>query len=464
MKIRYLFPTLLAILLMCVWISSQLMNPGREHYFQHLFVLVVLLGIIFFADALEVAYSMLRYKHLEQFGGAERTILQGMHDHESLVYEAREWLVTILIIVITLMAEFPAVYFFKWEIRPLQIPGVFSIEAKTLFSALFTAIIVLWFAQGPSKTIGRDYPQQILGLGSLVWTLIAAVGRLTKFLGLDGPSDLVSSQIKKLPVLKEDVYLKPSDNAYFIASLQRYGYCIHEQHTEISLGLQGECIATQRVLYYLAFNTVSAFERHLLFDALPSPAHLSLKSVSTFRGPLLREDDPARQNETVLRQLDLICKNGSTAGIANCLFSAVPANVSVIARPDPENRYRMQYWIDTHGSVAPDTHAVAIRVEFSTLWNAGAFKVQPNSSDYFYMKIDCPCYRYKLTINPPPLMEFTFANIRPEAYCGETLHWGESDRLQNSLCLNSTDEAALNCELLYPFPGTRYKLSWTTGD
>src|SRR5271155_3707061 len=75
------------VVLLSVWINTERMYGIQ--YIQNLFLLMVLLAIVFFADALEVAYSLLRYKLLDQFSGTTAWILGEMHKNEDLVYEAR---------------------------------------------------------------------------------------------------------------------------------------------------------------------------------------------------------------------------------------------------------------------------------------------------------------------------------------------------------------------------------------
>ena len=480
--IRLVVPWILGITLLGVWIGSE-RHDGKP-YFENIFILFVLLGIIFFADALEVAYSLLRYKHPEQFGGAEARILKEMHDDENLVYETREWLVTILIVAITLMAEFDHGIYLPIsgkEIGPnFYVPGLFTIQARTLFSLLFTTLPVLWFAQGLSKRIARDCPQKIFGAGALVWELIKKIAWFTNALGLNDPTEWLTKQLKKSEIFSDELNLKPSDHAFFIASVQRYGYALHDLSIKIVVEQSGACKVTVRVLYYVISKPCNVFGRRLSFDkALPLPQnHFVPKPVEVYRGPVIQEADPSGKNNDVLRkELDYICSRGAEGSITSKpLFSMIPANVTIVAIADPQPSL-MHYRIDTHGSI-PDERdteeeaddralynyknkgAVAILAEFTSSWGPGAFDVTPLNQDFYYMNFECPCYRYRLTVETEPNCSIQFCEINPEAFCARDPHWGERDRLQRSLRIEEASPKAIHCELYYPFPGIRYQLQW----
>jgi hypothetical protein len=466
---RGLLLFLLIVGLLGAWFESS--AHDHRHYIQNTFILVGILIIIFFADALEVAYSLLRYKLLEQFGGTEARILKEMHDNEDFVYEAREWLVTFLIVLITVMADFDEIYFpyIHREIGPtIHIHGLFTIQAKTLFSILFTTLPVLWLAQGPSKTIGREYPQKMLAAGMLVWELIKRVGQLTEVLGLNAPTRWMTRQVEKLDIFKarrpdgtldtgkDELDLKPSDNAYFVASVQRYGYCLHEIAMRISIDPDGSAHVTQRVVYYAISQPCNVFVRRLALDSRCRRSTFAVKKLKAYSGPVIQESDPRGKNDKILCELNTL----GDPTIEKSNFKEIPANLSVDLESDQDSPNGVQFRIDTHGSIPTEIKAYAILVELTASWNKSAFQTMAGKSDFFFMTFECPCYRYQLSIDATSQCRVHLADVTPEAFCANDPHWGERDRLQRSLSMDEKAPTSLHCEILYPFPGIKYKLSW----
>ncbi len=465
--VRVIVPTCLAIVLISVWLATE-RHEGRP-YFQHLFILFVLLGIIFFADGIEVAYSVLRYKDPEQFSGIEARLLAEMRRNENLVYEAREWLVTIIIVVITIMAEYDEIWN-PWTqtrfVGSFYIPYVLTITSKTLFSLLFTTLPVLWFAQGLSKRIARDCPQKFIGAGAIVWSLVKKVGWFTESLGLDAPTAVLTKSLKRSDSFSAESGMKPSDHAYFVGSLQRYGYALHELYTRIKISSSGACEANVRVLYYGVSNPANVFGRRLIFDAPPAAAnHYSVDTTEIYTGPAIQEADPGGVGHKALQaELDFLCSGGLRGKLGGkALFKKIPGNISVTAVHDQKVSNLMHYRIDAHGSIPKSAEAFAILVEFRTIWDANAFKTTPHDEDEFYMAFESPCYRYRLSIEMDASCSGQLTEVQPEALCANDPHWGERDRLQRALIFDSTAPKGLACELYFPFPGIRYKFKWKVG-
>ncbi len=463
--VRWIIPTVLSVLLLTIWLATE--RWDGKPYIQHLLILFVLLGLIFFADGLEVAYSVLRYKDTEQFGGLEARLIREMHDNENLVYEAREWLVTVIIVVITIMAEYKEIHLPLSERElpsSLHIKYLLSIQTKTLFSLLFTTLPVLWFAQGLSKRIARDCPQKFIGAGALVWSLVKKVGWITDALGLDFPTEIATKVLKKSDAFSDDLALRPSDHAYYVASFQRYGYALHELETRISVDPLGACTVNVRVLYYGIDNPSNVFGRRLTFGAPPRAAgHCVVTPAEVYIGPAMQEADPGGQaKRALLGELDFICSRGARGSRQqHQLFTQVPSNVSMSDVPDTQAANLMHYRIDTHGAVPAGSEAFAVLVEFTSYWEAGAFNVNSLDKDFFYMAFECPCYRYRLSIDMDPSCPGRIAEVVPEALCAKDPHWGERNRLQRALVYDPAAPLGLACELYYPFPGIQYRFDWT---
>jgi hypothetical protein len=458
---KVLVPCSLALFLLLVWFKTELHStpqsptPGTR-LAVHLFVVIVLLIFIFFADAMEVAYSLLRYKDIEQFSGTTARILKEMHKNESLVYEAREWLVTILIVAITLILEFDHVYspFSGNEIVFPVIPGFPPLSAPKFFSLLFGTLPVLWLVQGPSKRVARECPQKMLDAGVIVWLLVKGVGKGIEFFGLENPTRLASWVLTRDGGFRDESNLKPSDHAYFVSSLQRYGYALHNIALHVTIGPRGGCTIRQRVVYYVIARTHNIFTRKLTLDA-PSKG-FRLERSEVYRAPTLGDVDP-NGNKEIFKQL-----NGLAADPPQIppKFEKLLVSPIVIQSTDPGNPRLCKYHVDTRGAIPEDLAAFALLAEFTTDWCDGAFKWTPGESDFFYTKFYSPCYCFQLTLETEAGCSFVLSDVTSEAICGENLHRGEQDRLVRSLVLDAAHPNAVHCELHYPFPGTDYYLRW----
>jgi hypothetical protein len=639
---RPVIPAALTILLLSVWLAT-VMEPGEGSFFVDALALLVFLAVIFFADALEVAYSLLRHKDIEQFGDTTGSILQQMHAKEDLIYEGREWLVTAMIVFITLIGEFQHVYIptlqiVRWHVYwhrfpvpdLLWVPVIhFAVHSTTLFSIFFTTLPVLWLAQGPSKKVARRFPQRMIEFGALLWYFgIRSVGWFTRNFGLDFPTDHVSLLWEKIANLHDDSNLRPSDHHYFVASVQRYGYALHDLQLRICVDKDGGCTIEQRILYYVLTRPGNVFERRLNFE---NSRQLSFKQITAkaFRVDVIGETGTPGRVEQVMDALDLIADKTRAASPEMARIPVICASLDVVStdrdrdadpmryeqstqpedketkagkdkaekqkpgnpeterkedgkkdaekqqaekkevdRQEPEKKDAekqaaekqdaekqqaemseaankaaddsktaqpplpaanqapgapgntpdsaagptgkpapppvppqppapptavkdptgsagaasapaaaptasagahaddkakskvMHYRIDTRGAIPSDEKAFAILAEFQTTWSAGAFDVVENKPDNFYMNVDSPCRRYRLTVYTHKDCLLRPAEVTADAICGSGSHWGERDRMQNSFSPDPEIPLAIHCDLKYPFPGTKYKLLW----
>jgi len=180
-------------------------------------------------------------------------------------------------------------------------------------------------------------------------------------------------------------------------------------------------------------------------------------SVKAYQAPQIRDADPGGLKSPVLDALDAIAFQSQSDSSA---LLEIPANLNILAVKDKEFPNRIHYRIDTHGSIPDSVGPFAIVAEFKTTWDVGTFDVKPGDPNTFYMTCDFPCYRYRLAIETEPTCKACLSDVTTEALCGSDPHWGERDRLQRALSFDSAKPDGIRCELLCPFPGTRYYLKW----
>ena len=362
---------------------------------------------------------------------------------------------TFLIVLITLRGEFDNISapFYGKPLPSLSIPGIVDIPARTIFSLLFTTLPVLWFAQGPSKRIARASSLKVFEASVAIWGLIKKVGWLVNLLGLDGPADITSNLLIKSDRFRDEQNLKPSDFAFYVASVQRYGYSLHDLANHVIINPDGSSTIKQRILYYIIARPCNVFVRKLKTDA-PSTGFKVLK-IAAYQVPRIQDSDPAGKQSPVVKSLNALLGDEQGPDLA---WKLLPANLSVSEEVDHENR--SHYRIDTRGSIATDSGAFAIAAEFESSWAPGSFKVGIGERDRYLTSFDCPTYRYRLTIECAQDCNFRISELATDALCGEDPHWGERDRFQDSLGYESLSPRGLYCDIAYPFPGTRYILGW----
>jgi hypothetical protein len=542
----------MGVVLVAVWDGSFHAEPDNAKSLSlpmRMIMIFVCLVIIFYADALEVAYSLLRHKEKEQFGVTGRKIMKQIHDKEKLVYEGREWLVTALIAVITICCEVDQVYtplrkvakpnhwIWNWS----QWTGIPTPIAHTLFIALFTSFVVLWFAQGPAKTIARMMPERMIDAGSLVWRIgIRTVGRITDWCLLDEPFAL-ACRLWKYVLGDGQSSLKPSDRHYFLASVQRYGYAMDNIVIRITVNDdEGSCVVEERVVYYVLARPNNVFERRLGF---PAAQQVGFKEVAAnaYAMKIIDETSPLDEIDEIMEDLDALAEDknargdeirdkrriigakiditshvdkerdvsktapagqdtskSGTGGVRNAIENENQKSVSNeganTSETDPAaiqaagGVHLVHYRIGTNGTIPIPSkiwealeipnglsvndrrklqdsrkplQAFAIVAEFRACWGPGSFYPKDEVlADEFNMNFDCPCRRYRLTLDTAEKCTFRAAEVNAEAVCGYDPHWGERDRLQQSLGPDLNSRFGIHCDLGYPFPGTKYKLTW----
>jgi hypothetical protein len=489
-------------ILCATWITSmgQQMNAGS--IILHFLAMSAWLAVIFFSDALEVSYSLLRHKDIDQFGETTGSILKQMHDNEDTVYEGREWLVTLMIVLITVIVDFDHIYvpfphplkgdWFHFVIVQLQDQYAWlPIRTTTIFSILFTTFPVLWLAQGPSKKIARRFPQRMVDAGSLVWLFVVRpVGWITDFLRLNGPSALIAHSWERIAGLKVDANLRASDQHYYLTSIQRYGYALHDIQMRVTVGSSGEATIEERLVYYVITRPCNVFDRRLSFSRA-KPCTFEQVTAKAYWMEVIEEIGSPEDTQAILETLDSIADKTKTVpeSLAKEEIKAAIHVIPISDEKDPNQmRYRtspleeestapapapgsasakapdemklVHYRIDTGGSIPTGDKAFALVVEFKATWSGGAFDMIPGGPDFFYMIIDCPCKRYRLTVDTTGDCELRPSGVGANATCGSDPHWGERDRLQRSFDMDPGSPNGIHCNLEYAFPGITYELSW----
>jgi len=159
---RWIFPKTLVLALLSVWYETVTAHHAWERFFIDLLLVLSFLTVLFFAEALEIAFTFLLDKNFDEFGETEGEIMKTLRKQKDLFYEAREWLVVGVIVGITFVADFETIKFpfVRNEVEFVRLFGTdLPIKWAFIFSLLFATVPVVWIAQTPGKKIGRSSSQ-----------------------------------------------------------------------------------------------------------------------------------------------------------------------------------------------------------------------------------------------------------------------------------------------------------------
>ncbi len=434
-------------LIIYTWYSSFMHSGGRarSEFAWYVVAVAALLVALFFLEALEIAYTLLRDKLLDQFpSSADRDFFLGMRKHEYVVYEAREWLVIIIIAAITLIAEFGSA-------GGLFI-GHYAIKPQFLFPIVFASLPVIWFAQGPGKELARSLPRRVLFgfIGRITWPCVRAVSYVVEWTGLNVPAKLVPWCLRKT---SREIN-PPSDEEFFLQSVYRYGFALHNLLIQIHILPDGACKVRQSFVIYLLRYPRSDFRREVFFDSKVVESQF-LHVEGYYQCPVLQDS-----YETVCQVLEQIREGKSKLDVTERKklgFTEREKVGSCESKVDPERPGHVRFEISTHQLLPKGKWAAAIAVVCEGHWAAGAMKIQHGETDYFQQSFRYPCRNYRLELVPDPSLDFDFSKIEASATFMNNLHKGETDRLEFA---REDDNERIISTLTYPLPGAEYRYSW----
>jgi len=440
---RLFLPAVLLAILAITWYSSLVHQRQYDGYKFGYLVLIVffLLLVLLLLEAMEIAYSVQRDKLPDQFGEeSERPFFVTMHTHEHVIYDAREWLFILILAIIAFIAEIAThegVYFLGREVPGREF-------AKLVFAVMFTTLPIVWFAQAPGKDLAKSHPRRILFSGATraIWRCLRWVDIIVQKTDLDAPAKLVTKAGEKLFGTAAEPNT-PSDHGLFFASLQRYGFVLHDLLIHIDVLPDGSCKVRQRVVIYLMGYPRTNFRRELFFDARAEKATFA-RVEGYYQCPVAQDS-----YEAVSKDLDDI-----TAGRSS-LPSRKDSELG-FCEPKMDGR-RMTFEVTTYKKLPEENRGGAIAIECEGTWAAGAMKTSHGEEDWFEQSFSFPCRRYRLEIVPDPSLNMHLSEIQASATFMNNPHAGEEKRLEKAR--EDTNRAILST-LEYPLPGAKYKYHW----
>ncbi len=249
------------ILLFVVWADSAF-AVDRWNAGYLLAICLASLLVLFLSSGIEIAFTDLRDKDPDQVSKSIRATLFDMKHHEALVYEAREWLTVICVVVLTASSDF-AVLCYPWLLHWTRIENHSSTgRLWTLaFSIIFTTLPAVWFAQAPAKHLASRNSEQFLQRFGKFWLVLKVAGSIAEKLGLNALSRSVAEFW-----VQEGRLLRPSRKAFYMNSLKRYGYSLHRISDEFLMKQDGTSEIIQKGIFCVLSDERTEFERKFFFD------------------------------------------------------------------------------------------------------------------------------------------------------------------------------------------------------
>jgi hypothetical protein len=463
--LRYLVLVVVSLVLCGEWYDKS--HPPLKAPIPLGDVGLIALGVVFlfflliFVEAIEIAYTLVTDKHDDQFPDKAKALIQQMQQNEPLVYGAREWVVTMLLIAITLVIEYrePVIPVFK---LPVHKEYEFL---WLLFTVLLTAAPIIWLAQAPGKILARADPLRTLMLRPTrgCWKLVCAMGWALEKSGLGIPEDYVKKRLERAFPKKNQIQLRPSDAGFFLAGLQRYGLALHELSVKITVKEDGSCVVEQKLVWYLLRFTGTYFTRRFYFES--DVARNGPPQAQGFTCPLVTDS-----YETVAQLLDGIWRSPAPEGLKEAepwAWDWDPPAEGIAPKAEPGSK-EVRFWVHTHYKFPENCEqAFALRVSYEGVWEKNAFKTGYHQSDSYETTFEYPCRTYILEIVPEDGVDIRLANPEASVTFNHNPHDDERQRLEKALN-DDPDHAAsvrgkggIYCKLHYPIAGAQYKYSWT---
>ena len=291
-------------------------------------------------------------------------------------FRAREWCLAALVILITLLVEFPQ--------YAVPFVGTFSgWIPRTTMTIVLATLAVIWIAQAPGKELGRIYPVSFLSLPFLPQSAHSAVKkimRLAESLSLNEPSDLAAVCIRKVLRLSEEEAISPGQVRIFSELVKRYGYGDCEVNEEFVISDDGSVKFEQIEWVYLSTD-VNPYHRVLTSDA-PFTA-ISKVEYQVWAVPQITLLAPDIQ--TWINQKGRRFPAYALADPPKVVFS--------------DDRKKATIDIDFEPNVRLSGEGIVIRVETAGEMSATAFRSPDRpGDDYWTRGLSKPCFRATTTI------------------------------------------------------------------
>lgn len=254
-KVRSLALWSLWVALLIVWVATLwvLARDGHLSYVLLAAVVIALLGVLYYAEGLELAATDLLDKEPDQLSNeGSRVVLRDIQARPGFFYAHRQVFVVTIIAFTSLTTSYPWLYIpFVGRTGTYDLPFWFSL--------VFTTLTVLWFCQVTPKRLAVINSDKFLVGSRFVWRLI----KLVSVLGLPNPTDfLVAIAVKRFDYGRSR-QLSPSRQFYYSLSSLLLGSATFATSTVITLGASGAASIERKFLLIMTHGEFGAIDGSL---------------------------------------------------------------------------------------------------------------------------------------------------------------------------------------------------------
>jgi hypothetical protein len=282
--------------LAATWVSTLVANVQEGNTTAALVAAVnlVLLGILYLAEGLELAATDLLDKDPTQLSSPElASLLLVIQGRARFFYANRQVFVVVIISFMSLTTTYPWLY----------VPGIGKIEfegALFWFSLVFTTLTVLWFGQVLPKQLAVINSEKFFGESRVIWPLIKAVGTL----GLPTPAETLVKVFTTYSGYKEVRHLKPNRASQYSVATHEYGFSLDSLAMSITLDQGGSAKISRKMLLlflhgghgetYGSFHTGSSFVKEPKITVLGlyrAPVPERFEMIGSYLDSIFSEDE-----------------------------------------------------------------------------------------------------------------------------------------------------------------------------
>jgi hypothetical protein len=253
----------LGVLLLYTWCLN--MKRSSDRWIEWSGGLFLILLVYFVLEGFELAVTDLLDKDSSQLPAQDQSVARALaqvNDKRSVFYDTREWVIVALVVVLTTHSDFDQ----RFVLPPFRIADD---RAHTIFSLLFTTFIIVWISQSPAKLLATKNSLAFLRFWkfTLWWPVIRFVGNVMDQIDLHFPANLIAGCFLRLRAFQTPRNLQPSDPAYFISGLKKYGYAFYQLWERLVINADGGATFSQKGVLYVLDTDKRDFGRWFEFGA-----------------------------------------------------------------------------------------------------------------------------------------------------------------------------------------------------
>jgi len=285
---------LVAFLLFWIWCINAQSEP-----FKFVVLGIVILGY-FILEGDELAVARVVDKDTTQFRNTPvvATFIEDVRKRQQSFFETREWISVGLAVGLTIASDFGDLKL------PIYHPQTMPASASTLFNVFFTTFFLVWIAQAPAKRLAGRNPQGFLAFTrfDIVWPWVKRIADVIDQIYLHAPSEMIVGLFSRTKLLGKLSDLLPSESAYFMHSLNIYGYAYFRSQDRVTIGQGGAASVVNRGVLYITNSDLDSFPRNFHFD---SRFKVLSANALAFAAPMVGE----RPSEEFEAAMDAILRN-----------------------------------------------------------------------------------------------------------------------------------------------------------